>query len=705
MGMDAMALVIAGSTVGEVSGPWLGTLMYEWTQNIGPTYWLLAIMSGILTVITFVIALHEERNAKKDKVTVGATIATTTNSDKNKKTIEAGHIGITINGSHPNGVPRISMMASESDISIVDDGMSSIRSSDHSRTVSNASTISGGRFSSSPSVAESDSTSDPMSTIDDNDLCVDDSDMDVPNVGGVAHQLSVIPDEPTTPVAATAGTDKIDDTTPSKKEVIEEEDDEVVTTVVLGTSRWSPLLFLLRDGTFMRLAFVLCMTSLPRGALDLLLPLYLDAVHGASSLTIGIVFGCGSVFFVIGSLIAGRFTPVCDRPMAYISGAIILMASFAAMVLYMPNLYTITSAFCAFAVLCVFINVVTCNQLEELATDLRQYDASIGDRVMALACLFWSAGLAISYLISGIPEESHQQQMLVAVMAAAAVLYALIVIVPTYGTPCSSHKDDDTVTIEATATSASTTVVAPSTNTIPTTGSLELVVVRDKEIAPVVEVVSSTMPTLTLPPSVVPLPLPSITTSLPSSSSFVNTSSNGGSGSVPSSPRGLTVVTSTPYLTGMTGNVLIIPTPRQQQQRATPKSVATTNVINTTKYCGHPLAHGSPVASPRPRPIVPGAIILGPTITIPSIPTTTTISSSTIVNTNGSTPSSPRVNGHIKHFSLDVNQLHAVLAAHQRNQTAHLHAAHSMETNNLPFPRYLPSVESNVPAAMITFHY
>jgi len=243
---------------------------------------------------------------------------------------------------------------------------------------------------------------------------------------------------------------------------------------------WAPIFYILGLPLFRILAFLLFFVSIPRSALDVVIPLFLSDEFDASPTTIGMVFGVGSVFYLIGSLSAPKlktlavFLPGCavvqthradasgshlrshssaaiqspakttsdeavpdDAPsitpgqFAGMLAALILVGSLSmSAILFMPNVVLFTVAFCAFGALCNTASVMACEELEELAKSLKEIDEVASDRVMALASLVWTLAFALGNLLGGIPNGADGQRLLMGLCAVGNV-FSLFVLIPT----------------------------------------------------------------------------------------------------------------------------------------------------------------------------------------------------------------------------------------------------------------------------------
>jgi hypothetical protein len=416
-GMDAIALVLASSCVGEIAGPWMGTIFWEVFGDLGLSYLpiiIIAALNGILAVIVAML----ERGPQTASVASTTSSAATTSTSKRSNDLTI----VTSNDRNDTTVDLPSVPPSLFDVIHYAPHRLAITfwmdQNDNSHNydtkhVSSASSWSSQlqqhpHHASYDRVAGFSPPASPVTPIPPSRLVVD------------THQSSVMIAQASSPSSAAA----------------------TKVRPKMGRSRWAPITFLLCNGSFMQLSMSLLISSLPRTMLDLLIPLTLDTQYEASTVTIGIVFGCASGCYVISSIGAGRYIPGAKRPMITAIITALLMSVVVSLILVMTDIYALTLFFCLFATLLVFSNIIVCNQLEQLAARLliEHGDTLISDRVMAISCLWWTAGFAIGSFVGGLPSSVSGQQWLLIGTAIGNAVYHLMLL-PRYGITWSSLFD------------------------------------------------------------------------------------------------------------------------------------------------------------------------------------------------------------------------------------------------------------------------
>jgi hypothetical protein len=180
----------------------------------------------------------------------------------------------------------------------------------------------------------------------------------------------------------------------------------------------------LRDAPTWRLcAFQALCCGTVRSCLDILLPLWLRAHHGFSTVGIGRCSCVATLCFLLGSATAGRLLP--RRPAAtepLLLGAGLLASLLCAAVLLSPSWVGVCAVFSGYYFVSAFVGLAATTALEKRGRQIGHTDG-----VMALSVFLWTCGFAgggamANVACGGVASAARQRVVLALVGAATAVV-------------------------------------------------------------------------------------------------------------------------------------------------------------------------------------------------------------------------------------------------------------------------------------------
>ncbi len=153
----------------------------------------------------------------------------------------------------------------------------------------------------------------------------------------------------------------------------------------------------MRDGLIVRTCLLLALASGGmRGALDILVPLWLTNVHHFSVSSIAKVCGAATLVFVFGSTLSGRLLERLRRRLDASLTAVSMASCAATAAIFLPgSALGVSALFCAYCGISAFVSVAATTVLEDRGKQLGNTDA-----VMALSTLFWTGGFATGGLLA-----------------------------------------------------------------------------------------------------------------------------------------------------------------------------------------------------------------------------------------------------------------------------------------------------------------
>jgi len=427
-GISAIAVTMAGCNIGELSGPWLGTVAYEISgHSVRLSFLVLGALALVISLCSIKVTMsvvHEERLTRLAPL---SSVATPSDSIAGGADAAPKEVEMVNKRQHKSPLLDTSHVDSEA----LTPQLSSSSSGPRMRRDS---------LSTVTVVASPESTTETEN-----------------------------PFEATTPDSTSAAPSSESDLSSSESDLPSSQTAPV-------TPSWTPVLRTLRLPLFQLLCALLFLFSMPRSCLDVIIPLFFSRELDASTTTVGAVFGIASAFYLVGTLCGPRLrnlnlcarmssalpisggegaaanqatapdfhgdaaaaspsstgpAAITDEPAhpvsAPISGLlgviIIIGAIIMSLILFMPGVVFITLAMCAFAFVSTLLSVLACEELEELARVLRSHDNVAADRLMALACLIWTSGFALGNLLGGASESASGQRLTMIGCALLNIVY------------------------------------------------------------------------------------------------------------------------------------------------------------------------------------------------------------------------------------------------------------------------------------------